>query len=143
MAIKFKLLKRKNMGKDKETIPEKIYAREVYSNKIEFAYLLKEISEAGIPSSQVKAVIDRMNYLIEKHLEIGHIVQLGEFGNFRYCLGSEGAETEKEFNTEMIRVPKLVFTPGVTLQKARKEVKFTRIGEKKDETEEDNPEGGL
>jgi hypothetical protein len=56
MAIKFKLLKRKNMGKDKDMIPEKVYAREVYSNKIEFDYLLKEISESGIPSNQVKGV---------------------------------------------------------------------------------------
>jgi len=113
----------------------------VYSNKIEFDYLLKEISESGISTNQVRGVIDRMNYLIEKHLEIGHIVQFGDFGNFRYCLGSEGAESEKEFNAELIRVPRLVFTPGSALQKARKAVKFTRIGEKTDETSE--PEGGL
>lgn len=145
MAIKFKLLKRKNMGKDKGAIPEKIYAREVYSNKIEFDYLLKEISESGIPSNQVKGVIDRMNYLIEKHLEIGHIVQFGDFGNFRYSLGSKGAATEKEFSTELIRVPRLVFIPGSALRKARKALEFMRIGEKNDETEENGQEieGGL
>ncbi|MDR2969689.1 MAG: DNA-binding protein [Tannerellaceae bacterium] len=145
MAIKFKLLKRRNMGKDKDVILEKVYAREVYSNKIEFKYLLKEISESGIPSNQVKGVIDRMNYLIEKHLELGHIVQFGEFGNFRYCLGSDGAETEKEFSTGLIRTPRLLFTPGSALREARKAVKFARIGEVKDEAEENGqqPEGEL
>ncbi len=142
MSVKFRLLKRKNLGKDKEQFPEKIYAREVTTDKIEFDYLLDEIAEAGIPSSQVKAVIDRMNFLIRKHLAAGHIVQFGEFGNFRYCIGSTGAVTEEDFDAELIKQPRIAFYPGATLQKARKSADFKRL-ELKVEEEKEEEEGSF
>lgn len=140
MSVKFKLLKRKNLGKDKEAIPEKIYAREVITEKVSFEDLLTEIVEAGIPSSQVKAVLDRMNYLIRKHLSAGHTVQFGELGNFRYALGSNGAETEEDFDTDLIKKPRIVFYPGATLQKARKASEYQRLELKKEENENEEPE---
>lgn len=141
MAVKFKLMKQKNLGKDKDVTPEKVYAREVNSDKISFEYLLEEIAAAGIPSNQVKGVMDRMNYLIRLHLSAGHIVQFGELGNFRYTLGSTGAVTEEEFETTQIKTPRLLFYPGKTLQKARKNAEFQRLDtDTTDGTEED--EGG-
>lgn len=142
MSVKFRLLKRKNLGKDKDEFPEKIYAREVTTDKIEFNYLLDEIAEAGIPSSQVKAVIDRMNFLIRKHLSAGHIVQFGEFGNFRYCLGSNGAVTEEDFEADLIKQPRIAFYPGATLQKARRNADFKRL-ELKPAEEENKEDGGF
>jgi predicted histone-like DNA-binding protein len=126
MAVKFKLVKRNNLGKDNAAIPQKVYARSVYTDKINFNYLLSEIAEAGIPSSQVKAVIDRMNFLISKHLTAGHIVQFGEFGNFRYSLGSTGSETEEEFNSSQIKTPKIIFTPGATLRNAKSQASYQK-----------------
>lgn len=126
MSVKFRLVKRNNLGKDKDVTPEKIYAQPVYTDKISFDYLLSEISEAGIPSNQVKGVIDRMNYLIRKHLSVGHIVQFGEFGNFRYSVGSTGSETEDDFLTSQIKQPKIIFTPGATLRNAKKATDFKR-----------------
>lgn len=141
MAVKFKLMKQKNLGKDKDVTPEKVYAREVNSDKISFEYLLEEIAAAGIPSNQVKGVMDRMNYLIRLHLSAGHIVQFGELGNFRYTLGSTGAVTEEEFEATQIKTPRLLFYPGKTLQKARKNAEFQRLDTgTTDESEED--EGG-
>ncbi|MDH6314284.1 putative histone-like DNA-binding protein [Parabacteroides sp. PFB2-10] len=137
MAVKFKLLKQKNLGADKATIPEKIYAREVSTDKITFEYLLDEIAAAGIPSNQVKGVMDRMNFLIRQHLSAGHIVQFGELGNFRYTLGSTGAATEEEFETALIKTPRIVFYPGKTLQNARKNSEFKRLEvNNSDETDE-------
>lgn len=139
MSMKFRLIKAKNLGKDKEAIPEKVYARPVYTDKIPFKYLLNEIVESGIPSNQVKGVLDRMNHLIRKHLMQGHIVQFGEFGNFRYSVGSTGSETEDDFDAAQIRQPKIVFFPGETLRVARKETDFDRLEmekKKKEEAEE-------
>ena len=126
MSVKFRLVKKNNLGADKKETPKKVYAQVVYSDKIEFDYLLSEISEAGIPSNQVKGVIDRMNYLIRKHLAVGHIVQFGEFGNFRYGVGSTGVEKEEDFLTSQIKQPKIIFTPGATLRKARKAADYQR-----------------
>jgi len=147
MSVKFKLIEQKNLGKDKDAIPVKVYAREVITEKVEFENLLQEIVEAGIPSSQVKAVLDRMNYLIRKHLSAGHTVQFGELGNFRYALGSTGVEEEKDFDTDLIKNPNIVFHPGKTLQKARKASEFKRLElaktESGNEEGENEPEGGL
>lgn len=140
MAVKFKLLKQKNLGKDKDTVPEKIYAREVTIDKVEFGDLLNEIVEAGIPSSQVKAVLDRMNYLIRKHLSAGRIVQFGELGNFRYTVGSIGAESEEKFDTDLIKKPRIAFYPGSTLQKARSGSEFKRLELKEEEPKEKQEE---
>lgn len=148
MSVKFKLIKQKNLGKDKDTVPVKVYARAVSTDKITFDHLLNEIAETGVPSNQVKGVLDRMNFLIRQHLSAGHIVQFGELGNFRYALGSTGVKDEKEFDTGLIKNPKIVFTPGNILKKARKASQFMRIDPKKNENEngneaENKPGGGL
>ncbi|MDH6535273.1 DNA-binding protein [Parabacteroides sp. 52] len=145
MSVKFKLLKQKNLGNDKDTVPEKVYAREVTTDKIDFNYLLEEIAASGIPSNQVKGVLDRMNFLIRQHLSAGHIVQFGELGNFRYALGSTGAMSEEEFDADLIKNPRIVFYPGSTLQKARKASEFERLELKKEEKQdpEDEEEGGI
>ncbi len=97
MSVKYRLVKRMNLGKDQEENPEKLYAQAVYSDLVGFEELLGEISEAGIPSNQVKGVADRMNHLFKKHLAAGRRVQFGEFGNFRYGVGSTGAVTEEGY----------------------------------------------
>ena len=129
MSVKYRLVERKNLGNDKNQTPVKLYAQPVYSDLVGFEELLGEISEAGIPSNQVKGVIDRMNYLIRKHLAAGRRVQFGEFGNFRYGVGSTGSATEDEFQTNMIKIPRIIFSPGTTLRKARKATGFEKKGE--------------
>lgn len=126
MSVKYRLVKRINLGKDNEAIPEKLYAQPIYSDLVGFEELLGEISEAGIPSNQVKGVADRMVFLFRKHLAAGRRVQFGEFGNFRYGVGSTGSVTEDDFENSMIKVPKIVFTPGSALRKARKDTTFEK-----------------
>ena len=138
MSVKYRLVERNNMGKDKEETPKKLYAQPVYSDLVGFEELLGEISEAGIPSNQVKGVMDRMNYLIKKHLAAGRRVQFGEFGNFRYGVGSTGAAEKEEFQTNMIKIPRIIFSPGATLRKARKDANF----ERKEEIVTKNDSGG-
>ena len=127
MSVKYRLVKKKNLGKDQAAVPEKVYAQPVYMELVSFESLLDEIVEAGIPTNQVKGVIDRMNYLIRKHLSAGRRVQFGEFGNFRYGVGSTGSETDEKFDPEMIKTPRIVFSPGSLLRKAKHDAQFERI----------------
>lgn len=116
MALKFKLVKCNNLGHDRKQYPYKYHAREVYTEIISFEYLIKEIAEAGTPSNQVKAVLDRMNFLMRRHLAQGRIVQFDDLGNFRYCIGSPGFVTQEDFDMNQIRPPRIVFTPGKSLR---------------------------
>lgn len=127
MAQKFKLIERKNLGKDVATAPKKFYAQAVNNGHVTFAELCAEIAEnCTLTSADVKAVMDRMNYILDKNLKAGRIVQFGEIGNFRLAVGSTGSVTTKEFSTAQIKKPKIVFTPGSRLQETRTLTLFER-----------------
>lgn len=137
MAQKFKLVERRNLGKDNTETPRKFYAQAVNNGYVGFDELCGEIAEnCTLTSADVKAVMDRMNYILDKNLKAGRIVQFGEIGNFRLAVGSTGAVTAKEFNTSQIKKPKIVFTPGSKLQVTRSLTSFERI------TEEAAPDAG-
>ena len=95
MAQKFKLIERKNLGKDNKENPRKFYAQAVNNGYVSFDELCGEIAEnCTLTSADVKAVMDRMNYILDKNLRAGRIVQFGEIGNFRMAVGSTGSHGE-------------------------------------------------
>jgi predicted histone-like DNA-binding protein len=127
MAVKFRLIDRKNLGKDAGDAPRKLYAQAVNNGYVTFSELCEDISEnCTLTSADVKAVMDRMNFTLDKHLRAGRIVQFGEIGNFRMSVGSSGSTEAKEFHTAQIRKPKIVFTPGGRLQVARRLTTFEK-----------------
>lgn len=137
MSQTFKLIERKNLGKDNKENPKKYYAQAVNNGYVSFEELCAEIAEnCSLTSADVKAVMDRMNYTLDKNLRAGRIVQFGEIGNFRFALGSSGSLTTKEFDIGQIRKPKIVFTPGSRLQDTRTLATFERVGGKKEEASE-------
>ena len=120
MAQKFKLIERRNLGKDNEEVPRKYYAQAVNNGYVAFDELCGEIAD--------------------KNLKAGRIVQFGEIGNFRLAVGSAGAATTKEFSTSLIKKPKIVFTPGSKLQTTRTLTSFERISEGADDGDGDGGE---
>lgn len=130
MAQKFVLIERKNLGKDNTANPKKFYAQAVNNGYVSFDELCNDIAEqCTLTSADVKAVMDRMNYTLDKNLKAGRIVQFGEIGNFRLAVGSTGSLTTKEFSTSLIKKPKIVFTPGSRLQVTRSLTSFERVAE--------------
>jgi predicted histone-like DNA-binding protein len=127
MSQKYRLIDRRNFGKDADIHPRKFYAVAVNNGYVTFDELCSDIAEAcTLTSADVKAVMDRMNYMLDKNLKAGRIVQFGELGSFRLTLGSSGAEMEKDFSTSQIRKPHITFTPGGNLQTTRKLTSFEK-----------------
>ena len=144
MAVSYKLVKRRNLGKDAAMNPEKLYAQAVKNGYVDFVEFCEEIAETcTLTSADVKAVLDRLNYMLHKNLKAGRIVQLGEFGNFRMAVGSTGALTEDKFSNDQIKKPKIVFTPGSSLQKTRNITLFERNIEPKPDAEDGGGDGGI
>lgn len=128
MAQKFKLIQRRNLGKDAAAVPTKMYAQAVNNGYVSFDELCTDISElCSLTSADVKAVMDRMNYVLDRNLKAGRIVQFGEIGNFRLSVGSSGTATEGEFTNSNIRRPKIVFTPGAKLRNTRTQTTFEKV----------------
>lgn len=141
MAQKFKLIERKNLGKDNKENPKKFYAQAVNNGYVPFTELCSDIAETcTLTSADVKAVLDRMNYMLDKHLKAGRIVQFGEIGNFRLAVGSTGSLTTKDFSTSLIKQPKIVFSPGSKLRETRQLTAFEKEAEK--EADAGNAGGG-
>ena len=128
MAQKFKLVERRNLGKDAATTPRKVYAQAINNGYVSFDELCSDISElCSLTSADVKAVMDRMNYVRDKNLKSGRIVQFGEIGNFRLSVGSSGSASEESFTSAQIRKPKIVFTPGSKLRSTRNLTTFEKV----------------
>ena len=130
-------MKRHSVIGDK-TSTEKYYAVAKSSGSSDIEYLCKLITERStVSGADAKAVLDNLNFVIDFELQAGRIVRLGELGNFRMTVGSEGVEEESDFNKSMLRKPRVVFTPGKALQNTRIVTKFTKV---KADAEEDSTE---
>lgn len=125
MSVKYRLVERKNLGKDNETVPTKLYAQVMYSDLVEFETFLLEVADgSGVGSAQVKAVLDRINIVLQRNLAQGRRVNVGELGNFRYGVGSSGVEEKEEFSASLIREPRIIFAPGKGLRVSKKRATY-------------------
>ena len=159
MSVKYKLIQRKDMSSDAGPGSKLYYAQAVSAGEMTLDELCEDIAESStVTSADVKAVLDRLGWILSKNLKAGRIVQVGELGNFRMTLGSSGAPTIEEFNSSLIRKPKagaptieefnsslirkpkVSFHPGKRLQETRSLVSFERIGGE-DSTSPTSPDG--
>ena len=111
MAVKFKVVKRKVLnGAEKDSV--KNYAIAKTSGTSDLNKLCKLIcSRSTLSSADVK-------------VSSGNVVQLGEFGNFRMSINSEGTNTPEDFDATKIKGARIIFFPGSALRTTRNEVNF-------------------
>ena len=115
MAVKFKVVKRKVLnGAEKDSV--KNYAIAKTSGTSDLNKLCKLIcSRSTLSSADVKAVLDSLNWAMDLELSSGNVVQLGEFGNFRMSINSEGTNTPEDFDATKIKGARIIFFPGSAL----------------------------
>lgn len=144
MSVKFKLVSKRNLGNDKEETPEKIYAQIVAGDYISYDEFIEEVADSsGVGSAGVKAVLDRLNVVLVRHLQHGRRVAVGELGTFRFTLGSAGVTDVTKFDTNLIREPRVRFYPGKALRTIKSQASFERLTEKKEDEDgggSDRPE---
>lgn len=150
MAIRYSVIKRKNLGMDKSSYPQKYYAQGVNVAQIPFETVCEEAAEASaMTTADMKAAVDRLNLIVSRYLKMGYSVKIGELGCLRMAIGSSGAVTEADFSSSLIREPKVVFRPGPMLKSVKKNVSFLRVKSgdpttvvetPSDGGDEDNPE---
>lgn len=142
MAVKFKVVKRKVLnGADKDSV--KNYAIAKTSGVSDLNKLCKLIcSRSTLSSADVKAVLDSLNWAMDLELSSGNVVQLGEFGNFRMTINSEGTAKLEDFDATKIKGARIIFFPGAALRTTRKDVNFEPLEKEKKEEgpESERPE---
>lgn len=93
--------------------PRKFYAVAQSTGDAKLRFLAKRISkETTLGTPDVLAVLEALLQDIPELLLDGKIVRLGDFGSFRLSLSGEGADTEEEYHSGLIKKTKLHFRPG-------------------------------
>ena len=104
--LKYRVIPRKN-PQTKET---KFYAQLEHVVPVTIETLAKDISDScTLTLHDVKAVLSALEEHISKALRFGKSVRLRDLGSFYPTLSSSGAETEKDFKTNMIKSVNVVF----------------------------------
>ena len=126
MSVKYIITEKGNPSKPTE--PKKFYAMAKADGEVTFKKLSKEISTISttVSDTDVLAVLNVLGKVLVNHLSEGRIVRFGEFGSFQVSLSSEGAATQKEFNTSLIRSSKITFRPGVDLKEMLMTLKYEK-----------------
>lgn len=80
---------------------------------INFKQLVNECSvSCGVNSSQTKAVIDALLNRLVHYMEIGHLVQVGEFGSFKPTFRSKTTRNLEDADVTTITKKLIRFYPG-------------------------------
>lgn len=141
MAHYFKLIQRFSKPGDNTSV-KKWYATAKSMGTADIDELCVLIAaRSTVSSADVKAVLDNLNFVIDFQLKSGRIVKLGELGSFRLSISSEGVENKEDFTSGLLRTPKIVFSPGASLQETRANAKFSQLTEEKaSESETEAPD---
>lgn len=127
MAVKYKLVQRKDLTKGAAEDAKRYYAMSYSSGKCDTNELCETIADRSTATAgDVQLVIDGLVHVMSKRLAAGQTVQLGELGYFRAILGSSGVTDKKDFNADLIKTRKICFTPGRILETVRRTLKTDR-----------------
>ena len=93
------------------------YAVNKSTGTCDFEELCDQIADRSTASrGDVQVVVDGLLYILKQRLQKGETVQLGDLGHFQAVIGSKGTKLEADFNASLIKRPRIVFRPSVTLR---------------------------
>lgn len=119
MALKYRLVQRKDMGKDAVEGSKKYYGSVSSTGTLSFDQICSSISAYSTASpGDVKLVLDGFVFVASEALLRGEVVQFGELGNFQLKLGSGGVSDAKDYDASMFKRPHIVFRPSIRLKTA-------------------------
>ena len=119
------------------------YAASSSNGMCDLASLCEIIADrSAATAGDVKLVLDGLLFVVKQKLQDGQTIQLGDLGYFQAVLGSKGSPTKKEFTTDLVRRPRVVFRPGKTLLELAKKLKVERMVLDKNEPDSGSGSGG-
>lgn len=138
MALKFVKVKRKVLG-GKDAGKEKYYAMARTGGVTDLNKVCRIIeARSSLSSADIKSVFDNLSWVVDMELKSGNVVQLGELGNFRLSVRSEGAETMKDLDATKVRGAKIIFSPGAVLRETRTHTVFEPFMTKDEECDKEH-----
>jgi predicted histone-like DNA-binding protein len=124
--MKYKVVAKKNPQTPQAA--GKYYANAFNTGKFTVKDLAKEIAgRSSLTKGDIENVLENFLDELPTFLKLGLSIQLGAFGTLRLTLTSEGAESPQAFKADMIKGAKVIFTPGVDLKDALKDIVYEEV----------------
>jgi predicted histone-like DNA-binding protein len=126
MSIKYKVVKQV-FGFD-ETKTAKYVVKPVTGEMLAFDKVRVQVVQiCGVHRGTVNLVLDGLLDVMVNSLDMGHSVQLGDFGAFRPGIRAKAQNNEKAANADTVYRRKVNFVPGKRLKNFLKDVAVTRM----------------
>lgn len=128
MSLKYRIVLKKDMSKEAVKGAQLYYGQIRSIDKINFKQLCEQVSNyCAAKRGEVELVIDGLLNVLKFLLGNGAIIQVGAFGNFRLFAGSKGSATLKNFNPDLFKKPRVVFSPGELLRELIEKPYYDRL----------------
>lgn len=126
MAINYKVIPRKN-PQDTEADP-KYYASINAKGKRDTRYIGEQIADrSSLNLMDILSVIEGFLQIVPVTLLDGYIVDLGGLGSMVITAKSEGADTEENFHSSLIKGTKVSFHPSKLFKQEMNNAEFKKI----------------
>lgn len=127
MAIKYNVNEKPQPGVVGGGI-KKWYASVKTDGEVTIDELTKAIEKfSALSEADIRGVIIALENVIVDELASGKIIRLDKLGSFYPSLSSEGAATEAEFSTALIKGAKVNYRPGKRIEDALKTATFSKV----------------
>lgn len=119
MALKYKLVLRKDMSKNAAAGAKKYYGSVSATGTCGLDQICASISAYSTASpGDVKLVLDGLVFVASEALLRGEVVQFGELGNFQLKMNSVGVVDAGSYDASMLSKPHIIFRPSLRLKTA-------------------------
>lgn len=109
--------------------PEKFYAAAISTGEVDMEKLSELIGyQTTLTPPDIYAVLMALEHNVISQLEEGKIVKLGNLGNFRVSISSEGVDTPEAVTSDAITKRRILYRPGKKLQRLLTDLKFRKAG---------------
>ena len=127
MSIAFKVIERGEPGVAGGG-QKKFYATQVATGESDIDNLTRSIERTStVSGADIRAVLYGFVETMMDDLAAGKIVKLGELGNFRVSISSEGKNTGEEVNASAIKNARIIFSPGKKLKKLLQSLDYKKV----------------
>ena len=107
--------------------PMKYYASTVLDGEVGLLEICQEIEKIStVSEADIMAVLTSLISVVPEKLTKGKIVRLGDLGNLRPSIGSEGVAKAEEVSASNIKSNKVIFTPGKRIMKAMRGAEYKK-----------------
>ena len=122
--MKYKLVSRAN---PQDRTKSKLYAQPVNEGIVTQKTISTDIVDlSSLSRGDVSNVIESLIATIPRYLLMGRSIKLGDLGTLRISFTSDGVENSKDFNTNMIRGVKVIFTPSTEFKASLSRITFEK-----------------